>query len=339
MPNKKLLTLLLCFVLTAAAQRYDRRSFKFRSSLVKNDKGELTHVKVMAYVAGKVVQEFKTELPGVPEETSIDGIGKLSQYDLNGDGIADVVIDLGYYGHGPNDHYDDALIWMPKLCRFRLAEGYKDLQGPMYDEEQGLLYTVGRYGPNEMSTSYYQWNGHRVEFLRSEVWFIDDDEEDDDGRDSDDDDDFLKGYTHYAATTIDKMPTLVMKRDTDNHLLVMGQERDGEARVLLESEYDGEYSITFYQYGAELYVDTGEYNYDHQWVVIDGRAVVHRYEEGATGTGGAATGYCKLDGEDNYNVTEEILNKWLGKKVDVTLKWEQYDGNQYKLLKLYDNDD
>lgn len=119
MPNKKIVTmLLLCVMLTGMAQRYDRNAFTFKSSLVKNAEGEITHVKVGAYVAGKQVQEFTTETDGVPESTTIDNVGKITEGDLNGDNLPDVSIDLGYYGHGANDHYYEALIWDQKQGLF-----------------------------------------------------------------------------------------------------------------------------------------------------------------------------------------------------------------------------
>ena len=174
MPNKKIVTmLLLCVMLTGMAQRYDRNAFTFKSSLVKNAEGEITHVKVGAYVAGKQVQEFTTETDGVPESTTIDNVGKITEGDLNGDNLPDVSIDLGYYGHGANDHYYEALIWDQKQGLFLQAEGYKDLSQPMIDEKTGMLYTVGRYSPDEMQTDYYRWQRNRVELVRSEIWRID----------------------------------------------------------------------------------------------------------------------------------------------------------------------
>lgn len=166
----------LILAVTVQAQQYKRSDFSFKSTKVKNAEGEMTHVKVGAYVGGKLIQEFTTELRGEPMETTADDIGKITEGDLNFDGYPDVCIYLGYYGAHPNDSYCEALLWNQEQHRFVQAEGYSELPDPMTNEKDHLLTTNLRSGPEHRVTDYYRWQGNKIEHLRSETWAIEDDD-------------------------------------------------------------------------------------------------------------------------------------------------------------------
>lgn len=170
-----LLLAVLSVAVGAQAQgvgKYKRNDFSFKSTKVKNAEGELTHVKVGAYVGNKLVDEFTIELGGVPMETTADAVGTISETDLNNDGIPDVNIYLGYYGGHPNDVYYEALIWDSELGRFLQADGYKELAEPMVDDQTHLIYTNLRDGPEKRVMDYYGWQRNKIRHLRSETFAI-----------------------------------------------------------------------------------------------------------------------------------------------------------------------
>lgn len=172
-----LLLAVLSVAVGAQAQgvgKYKRNDFSFKSTKVKNAEGELTHVKVGAYVGNKLVDEFTIELGGVPMETTADAVGTISETDLNNDGIPDVNIYLGYYGGHPNDVYYEALIWDSELGRFLQADGYKELAEPMVDDQTHLIYTNLRDGPEKRVMDYYGWQRNKIRHLRSETFAIED---------------------------------------------------------------------------------------------------------------------------------------------------------------------
>jgi len=154
----------------------ERDQFTFKSQKVKNEQGVVTHVRVEAYVGTQLVEVFTTELMGEPMETTADEVGQLTETDLNGDGIADVSIYLGYYGSHPNDVSFEALLWDPQQHRFLQADGYKELPDPMFDADRKLISTNLRSGPDHRVTDYYRWRGNKIEHLRSETWAIADTE-------------------------------------------------------------------------------------------------------------------------------------------------------------------
>ena len=169
------MTILLLGALTCMAQKmYNRSDFSFKTTTVKNAKGELSHVKIEALVGHKIIDTFVTELPGTPMETTIDAVGHVEEPDLNGDGYPDVTIYLGYYGSHPNDVYYEALIWDLEHHCFLQAEGYKDLPEPMVDEQTHLITTNLRDGPERRVTDYYGWQRNKIRHLRSETVRIDD---------------------------------------------------------------------------------------------------------------------------------------------------------------------
>ena len=92
-----ILTLLLTALVTEVQSipTYKRGEFSFKSTKVKNAGGEITHVKVGAYVGNKLIDEFTTELNGTPMETTVDQIGQIAEPDLNNDGFPDVTVYLG----------------------------------------------------------------------------------------------------------------------------------------------------------------------------------------------------------------------------------------------------
>ena len=52
------ITFLLFVVLSATAQNYERKDFTFKTIKVKNAEGEVSHVKVGAYVGKKLIKEY-----------------------------------------------------------------------------------------------------------------------------------------------------------------------------------------------------------------------------------------------------------------------------------------
>ena len=171
-----ILTLLLTALVTEVQciPTYKRGEFSFKSTKVKNAGGEITHVKVGAYVGSKLIDEFTTELNGTPMETTVDQIGQIAEPDLNNDGFPDVTVYLGYYGSHPNDSYYEALIWDEEQNCFLQADGYKELAEPMIDDQTHLVYTNLRDGPEARVMDYYGWQRNKIVHLRSETVRIDD---------------------------------------------------------------------------------------------------------------------------------------------------------------------
>lgn len=165
--------ILATIVQAQGTERCERNQFTFKSEKLTDGEGTVTHVKIGAYVAGKRVQEFIVELPGVPMETTADHIGNITETDLNFDGKLDACVYLGYYGSHPNDSYCEALLWDEQQHLFVQSDGYKELPDPMQDEEKHLLCTSLRSGDYH-ENDYYRWRGNKIEHIRTEGWYTED---------------------------------------------------------------------------------------------------------------------------------------------------------------------
>jgi len=174
--RKTVLLIGLLTMLGVQAQKLHQRSeYTFKRSLLKNEKGEMTHVKVDVLIGKKVQDSFTSELPGVPDAAQTETIGTIDdKTDLNFDGYPDVRIYLGYWGARPNDSYYDALIWDQEHKCFLQATGFSELPDPMVDDHLKLIYTTGHNGPEQMQTDYYRFRRNKIELVRTNNWNISD---------------------------------------------------------------------------------------------------------------------------------------------------------------------
>lgn len=167
---------LLFVVLSATAQNYERKDFKFKTTKVKNAEGEISHIKVGAYVGSKLIKEYSYELEPALSEDMAEYVGTVSEEDLNFDGYPDVDIYLGYMGGFANNTQHEGLLWNQRQHAFVEAEGYNGIGEPMADAEKKYISTVLSNGPDHRVTTYYRWQGNKLQEYLSNTWAIEDDD-------------------------------------------------------------------------------------------------------------------------------------------------------------------
>ena len=77
---------IVAVVVQAQTTRHERSEFSFKNTKVKNADGEISHVKMGAYVGNQLVKEYTFELPAPVPEDMAELIGTVSEEDLNFDG-------------------------------------------------------------------------------------------------------------------------------------------------------------------------------------------------------------------------------------------------------------
>lgn len=164
---------LLFVVLSATAQ--ERKDFTFKTTKVTNGDGELSHVKVGAYVGKKLILEKTYEMVPALSEGLAQHVGTISEEDLNFDGYPDVDIYLGYMGGFANNTWHEALLWDQKQHGFVEAEGY-NIGEPMTVPEKKYIYNVLSAGPDHRVSTYYRWKGNKLQEYFCNTWAIEDDD-------------------------------------------------------------------------------------------------------------------------------------------------------------------
>ena len=151
---KQLLTIMtvvalcLCVAIGAQAQTYERKDFTFKSEKIKNAEGEISEIKVGAYVGKKLIKAFTYELVPALSEDMAGYVGTVSEYDLNFDGYPDADIYLGYMGGFANNTQHEALLWDQSQHCFVEGEGYGEIGEPVVDEEKKYIQTTLSAGPD-----------------------------------------------------------------------------------------------------------------------------------------------------------------------------------------------
>jgi len=149
-----------------------RSDITFERQLVKNGAGDISHVKVKAIAAGRIIQEFTFENVGAIDANLEESFGAISEIDLDFDGDKDVDIYLGYMGGFPNNTQHKALLWDSERYCFVEASNYDDIGEPVVDDANQCIMTVLSNGPEQRVTSYYRWHGTCLRPILSYVWDI-----------------------------------------------------------------------------------------------------------------------------------------------------------------------
>lgn len=171
--KKLFLFLTVALMWTAVqAQKYERKDFTFKATKVKNADGEISEVTFGTYAKGKLVKEYTFELSVPLSEDMTEMIGTYSEDDLNFDGYPDVDIYMGYYGGFANNTQHEALLWDQKQHCFVCPEGYAGIGEPVLDAKQKCITTTLSDGPENRVTSYYRWQGHKLQLYLEHVWPI-----------------------------------------------------------------------------------------------------------------------------------------------------------------------
>ena len=147
----------VCMLGVQAQGQYQREAFTFKSEKILNSEGEVSHVKVGAYVGKKLVMEKTYEMvPSLSVEMA-EHIGSVSESDINFDGYPDVDIYLGYQGGVANNTRHEGLLWNQRHHTFVEAKGYGEIGEPMLVPEKKYIQTVLSAGPEHRVTTYYRW--------------------------------------------------------------------------------------------------------------------------------------------------------------------------------------
>ena len=154
----------------------ERSDFTFKSSKVLDANGEVSHVKVGAYIGKKLVKEMTYEIfPPLSVEVA-EHVGAVSEADLNFDGYPDADIYLGYWGGFANNTQHEALLWDQTEHCFVEADGYSGIGEPVVDEERQCILTTLSAGPDHRVTTYYKWQANKLIEYLSNTWVIEGDD-------------------------------------------------------------------------------------------------------------------------------------------------------------------
>ena len=182
MRNKLSLLLLVCVVCVSAqaqsSRQYERGEVTFKTDKIKDANGEVSHVRIGAYVGNDIVKEETYELMPPLSVKMAEHIGTVSEEDINFDGYPDVDIYLGYMGAFANNTQHEGWLWDQSSHRFVEAEGYAGIGEPMCDHERKYISTVLSAGPEHRVTSYYRWQGNELQLYFHYVWPIQGDDDD-----------------------------------------------------------------------------------------------------------------------------------------------------------------
>ena len=183
MQNKLLLLWLLCVacvpVQAQGHRPYERGDFTFKTTKIKDANGEYAQVKVGAYVGNDLIRERTYEMVPTSSESVAEHLGRVSEEDINFDGYPDVDIYLGYMGGFANNIYHEGWLWDQTSHSFVDAEGYGGIGDPVCDSEKKYICTILSNGPNHRVTTYYRWQGHRLQEYLTNTWAIDSDDYED----------------------------------------------------------------------------------------------------------------------------------------------------------------
>ena len=177
---KKIVLLLIvaaCVPLSGMSQTYEREDFTFKATKVKNSDGEISEVTFGTYAKGKLVKEYTFELDVPLSEEMAETIGSYSEDDLNFDGYPDVDVYLGYYGGFSNNTQHEALLWDQQQHGFVYPEGYAGIGEPQLNSEKKYIFTTLSNGPDMRVTSYYRWQGNKLQLYLEDTWAIDSDDD------------------------------------------------------------------------------------------------------------------------------------------------------------------
>lgn len=97
--------------------------------------------------------------PMTKEDIERMEIGRISEDDINFDGIPDVQFFLGYENLYGNDTYE-AFVWDKELGTFEYVENYSSIYAPEFDKENKTITSVHREwmdGIEYLDYQKYQW--------------------------------------------------------------------------------------------------------------------------------------------------------------------------------------
>ncbi len=173
-----IVTLCLCCLTTLQAQKqYERSDFTFKTTKVKNANGEVAEVTLGTYVGDKLIKEYFYQLDATIPEDLAETIGDIYETDLNFDGYPDVDVYLGYWGGFANNTQHEGLLWDQQQHCFVQPEGYSGIGEPQLDSEKKYIFTVLSAGPDERVTTYYRWEGQKLQKYLENTWAIADDDD------------------------------------------------------------------------------------------------------------------------------------------------------------------
>ena len=159
------------------SRQYNRKEFTFKSTNVTYENGDISHVKVAAYVGDKLIKERTYELVPPVSESLAETIGNISEDDINFDGYPDMDVYLGYMGGFANNTNQEAWLWDQTTHTFVDAQGYSEIGDPQLDPEKKYISTVLSSGPEHRVTTYYRWDGPRLQEYLTHTWAIEGDDD------------------------------------------------------------------------------------------------------------------------------------------------------------------
>lgn len=157
---------------------HDRSDYFFVHRLEKDDEGRYNKIIVKGYVDGESpLLECEHDLVESMSERQVDGIGWVSEPDINFDGVPDLLIYLGLQAWGHVADFYDAYVWNVEGHCFEHVDGFDAIDNPCIDYEDKAISSSARSGPNELTMDTYRWKDGKLILAHRETAKIDENED------------------------------------------------------------------------------------------------------------------------------------------------------------------
>lgn len=140
---------------TAQSETANRPTLIFRKSFPLEENGWTNQMSLHATASNGQQYEFSIELPTSKDTTFVGR--KITEEDINFDGYADILVELGYFGAGGGNLIYAAYVWETASSTFNKVNNYSDICNPTIDAKNKCIISHGRPTGNTIEYERYEW--------------------------------------------------------------------------------------------------------------------------------------------------------------------------------------
>ena len=135
-----------------------RSKAKFKSTLKKDENGQVFGVTISVLCDGETLATLESELPWPKDPNLCGNVGVTAEDDINFDGSPDLTVFLGSFGVDVGSDTYDAWIWNCNEHAFVHVNEYSDIANPTLDQEQKCIIGRSYSKSDEVEVSQYVWD-------------------------------------------------------------------------------------------------------------------------------------------------------------------------------------
>lgn len=135
-----------------------RSKAKFKSTLKKDENGQVCSVTISVLCDGETLATLESELPWPKAPNLCVNVGVTAEDDINFDGSPDLTVFLGSFGVDVGSDTYDAWIWNSNDHAFVHVNEYSDIANPTLDQEQKCIIGRSYSKSDEVEVSQYVWD-------------------------------------------------------------------------------------------------------------------------------------------------------------------------------------